>query len=236
MKATPRERAAAKPPPPDAAGATAKTGRATATRSRRQRPGTAVLEKGRQSAVAVLDAAAALLAAEGAAGLSTRKIAARAGMHAGNVQYYFRTKRDVVRALLERHLDQSRERVEQRMGAAPSSPREGLQGAIEEILADQGSAADCALFRELWALAAHDREIAAVVEAFYARYVDEVAGLLRRLSPGLAAARAKRVATLLVSLLEGMSIVSGEAAAGAASRRRAAAEIAAVALQMVKGS
>lgn len=214
----------------------AKASAAPATRSRRQRPGTAVLEKGRQSAAAVLDAAAALLAAEGAAGLSTRKIAARAGMHAGNVQYYFRTKRDVVRALLERYLDQSRGRVEERMGAGPSSPRERLQGAIEEILADQGSAADCALFRELWALAAHDREIAAVVDAFYARYVDEVAGLLRQLSPRLAAARARRAATLLVSLLEGMSIVSGEAAAGPASRRRAAAEITAIALQLAEGS
>lgn len=64
----------------------------------RQRPGTAVLDKGLQSAATVLDAAAALLAEEGAAGLSMHKVAARAGMHAGNLPYYFRTKQDIVDA------------------------------------------------------------------------------------------------------------------------------------------
>ena len=37
---------------------------------------------------------------DGYALLSTRKIAARAGMRPGNLQYYYRTKEDVVRAVL----------------------------------------------------------------------------------------------------------------------------------------
>jgi len=205
----------------------------TTVRKPRERPGTAVIDKGRRSAAAVLDAAAALLAEEGAAGLSTRKIAARAGMHGGNLQYYFRTKQDLVRALLERYIDQSRDRVGTRMASAGGSAAERLLHGIEEILADQASAADCAMFRELWALAAHDAEIAAVVDEFYRRYVAEVAAMLRAAAPKLAAARATRIATMVVALLEGMSILSmAHAVTTAAARKRVAAEVAAMALWM----
>jgi len=209
--------------------------RPVAARKPRERPGTAVIDKGRRSAAAVLDAAAALLAEEGAAGLSTRKIAARAGMHGGNLQYYFRTKQDLVRALLERYIDQSRDRVGTRMASTGGSAGERLLRGIEEILADQASPADCAMFRELWALAAHDAEIAAVVNDFYRRYVAEVAAMLREAVPGLAAARATRVATTVVAWLEGMSIVvAGPAVTTTASRRRVAAEIAETALWMAR--
>lgn len=198
----------------------------------RQRPGTAVLDKGRQSAAAVLDAAAALLAEEGAAGLSTRKIAARAGMHGGNLQYYFRTRQDLVRALLERYIDQSRERVGARIASSQGSARDRLRRGIEEILADQASAPDCALFRELWALASHDAEVAAAVAAFYDGYVAGVAAMLREAVPGLGAARARRCATLVVAMLEGLSIVQRPPAGSPAARRRLAGEIAGAAAAM----
>lgn len=205
---------------------------AKGTAKPRQRPGTAVLDKGRQSAAAVLDAAAALLVEEGAAGLSTRKVAARAGMHAGNVQYYFRTKQDLVRALLERCIGEGRERVGARLESARGSAKEKLLGAIEEILADQCSPEGCALFREVWALAAHDEEVAAVVRGFYRDYIAEVATVLRQASPRLGAAAATRVATLVVAMLEGLSVVEDAPARRPADKRRLAGEIAGVAMAM----
>jgi len=200
--------------------------RPLAARKPRERPGTAVIDKGRRSAAAVLDAAAALLAEEGAAGLSTRKIAARAGMHGGNLQYYFRTKQDLVRALLERCIDESRERVGRRMAAARGSAKERLRDAVDEILDDQSSPADCALFRELWAMATHDPEVAVAVHGFYRGYIDEVATMLRAVAPRLAAARARRAATMVVAMLEGLSIVEEAPSRTATARRRLAAEIA----------
>lgn len=206
----------------------------TAQPKARQRPGTAVHDKGRQSAAAVLDAAAALLAEEGAAGLSTRKVAARAGMHAGNLQYYFRTKQDLVRALLERYIDQSRDRVGTRMANSRGTAMDRLRSGIEEILADQVRVPDCALFRELWAMASHDREVAGAVTEFYDGYVRGMTAMLRDLEPRLTAARAQRCATLVVAMLEGLSVVQDKSVAKAPALRRLAAEIADVAAGMVR--
>ena len=61
------------------------------SRPNRTRAGTAVRPKGQARSAAILDAATAILVEEGYAHLSTRKIAARAGMHPGNLQYYYRT-------------------------------------------------------------------------------------------------------------------------------------------------
>lgn len=214
---------------------TAGTKSAATTKSRR-RPGTAVLDKGRQSAAAALDAAAALLAEEGAAGLSTRKVAARAGMHAGNLQYYYRTRQDLVRALLERYLAQSRERVGVRIAAAEGPANDRLRRGLEEILADQCSGADVALFRELWAMASHDREIAAAVDEFYRGYVADVAAMLRGAVPRLAPAASLRAATMVVAMLEGLSIVEDGTARSPAARRKAAAGIAEAAVAIAKSA
>ena len=157
-------------------------------------------------------------------------------MHAGNLQYYFRTKRDLVRALLERHIGESRERVVARLASVQGSAKEKLLGGIDEILADQDAATECALFRELWAMAAHDPEIAGVVGDFYRGYVLEVAGMLRNSTPRLAAPAAARIATLVVATIEGLSIVDEAPGRSAADRRRLAGEVAEAALALVRAA
>ncbi len=59
---------------------------------------------------ALLDAAQALMVAEGYAAVSSRKVAARAGLKPQLVHYYFRTMDDLFVALVRRGAEQSRER------------------------------------------------------------------------------------------------------------------------------
>ncbi|MCP3985711.1 MAG: TetR/AcrR family transcriptional regulator [bacterium] len=175
----------------------------------RHRAGTAVIEKGQQSVDEILDAATALLAEEGYAELSTRKVAARAGMRPGNLQYYFPAKRDMVRALLERYLDASRQRLAARIETGDLSPEDRLHQAIESILAEQGSSQDCVLFREIWALAAHDAEVANAMADFYSQYRAHVATLLKSVNPQLAGSELQRLAAVSVAMLEGLSLFRG---------------------------
>ena len=175
----------------------------------RHRKGTAVVEKGRRSADAVLNAATRLLARDGYASLSLRRIAEAAGMRLGHVQYYFAAKRDIVRGLLERYLQRSVERIKGRMAAGVEEPEGTLQRAIESILADQESIEDCALFREIWALATHDPGVKEAVRDFYAQYRVQVRALLLQLNPELDRSRAGRRAMLLVAMLEGLSLLRG---------------------------
>jgi AcrR family transcriptional regulator len=175
----------------------------------RHRAGTAVIEKGRRSVDEILDAATALLAEDGYAALSTRKVSARAGMHPGNLQYYFPAKRDMVRALLERYLDHSLERLAHQVERGDQSSEAQLRSAISGILAQQHSKSDCTLFRELWALASHDADVAAAMSDFYRQYRTHVGVALRSVSPELGRGESERLAMAVVAMLEGLSIVAG---------------------------
>jgi AcrR family transcriptional regulator len=175
------------------------------TRSHR-RPGTAVREKGRRRSEEILDAATDILVAEGYAQLSTRKIAARAGIHSGNLQYYYPAKHDVVRALLERYLGRSLRALEARIGVAPGTPEGALRATAAALLADQQRPGACEMFWEIWALAARDAAVAQATRAFYGRYRDGVASMLLAVNPALGRARAARRATLAVAALEGLTV------------------------------
>ncbi len=180
--------------------------RAKPTANRQVRTGRAVLEKGFRRSEEILDAAATLLATDGYAQLSTRKIAARAGIRPGNLQYYYRTKQDIVRALLDRYLADSMRAIEARVASSAGSPEARLLAGIDGIIADQQVGRSCDLFREIWALAARDRAVARAVQDFYARYRDGIAQALLAVNPALGAARASRRAALVVAMLEGLSV------------------------------
>jgi AcrR family transcriptional regulator len=172
----------------------------------RHRAGTAVLAKGRERRTAILDAATAVLVEDGYGQLSLRKIAARAGIRLGNLQYYYATKADVVRALLERWLVRARDAIDARMAAHGASPAARLDAALDGILADAEPAGSTRVFWELWALAAHDPDVATATDGFYADYAAAAGTLLRAVNPVLDAATARRRGALLASLFEGLSL------------------------------
>jgi AcrR family transcriptional regulator len=186
--------------PPTAAGTAPR-------RTTRHRPGTAVLPKGRERREAILDAATAVLVHEGYARLSTRKIAARAGIQPGNLQYYYRSKQDVVRAVLERYLERAIASVEARIAAADDgTPADRLQSAVDGILADQQSPDGCRFFFELWALAAHDATVAEMMHDFYTRWWRRSVALLLEINPQLGRPRAERRTALLIAMFEGLTL------------------------------
>lgn len=175
----------------------------------------AVGDRARARREAILEAATAILTHEGYARLSTRNIAARAGMRVGNLQYYYRAKNDVVRAMLERYLERAAAGVEARIAAAaaatpgPLAAVGCLHSAIDGVLADQESAESCRFFRELWALAAHDPAVDAAMREFYTGYWRKVVALLLATNPSLGRPRAERRAALLVAMFEGLMLFRG---------------------------
>jgi AcrR family transcriptional regulator len=170
----------------------------------RHRRGTAVMTKGRQRIEAILDAATAILIEDGYGELSTRKNAARAGVRPGHLQYYFRTKQDVVQGLLERYLARATDALAARSGTAAEPAT--LDAALDGLLADQRDGDRSRFLWELWALAAHDPAVAAAMQAFYRAYWRAVVTTLIATEPALGRPRAERRAALIVALLEGLSL------------------------------
>ena len=169
----------------------------------RHRRGTAVMAKGRKRIEAILDAATSILIEDGYAQLSTRKIAARAGVRPGHLQYYFRTKQDVVQGLLERYLERATNAAATRAAATSGST---LDAALDGILADQRDGEHSRFFWELWALAAHDPAVAAAMQSYYRSYWRTIVGTLLATEPALGRPRAERRAALMVALLEGLTL------------------------------
>jgi AcrR family transcriptional regulator len=177
--------------------------------ARRARAGTAVQPKGQHRVEEILHAACAVLVEDGYAALTTRKVAERVGVRQSNVQYYFPAKVDLVRALFEDSMARTARVVAERFAAGRASPEARLLGGIEHFLETHHSREEQRFLRELWALAAHDPEVADVMNQFYRRWVDLTARNLVLINPALDRGRAQRRALLIVSLVDGLSLFRG---------------------------
>ena len=177
--------------------------------ARRARAGTAVQPKGRHRVDEILHAARAVVVEDGYAALTTRKVAERVGVRQSNVQYYFPAKVDLVRALFDDSMARTAREVAERFAAGRASPEARLLGGIEHFLETHHSREEQRFLRELWALAAHDPEVADVMNQFYRRWVDLTARNLLLINPALDRGRAQRRALLIVSVVDGLSLFRG---------------------------
>lgn len=87
-----------------------------------------------QTVATLLEAAAQLLQAEGEAGFSTNRIAARAGFSIGTLYQYFPNKDAIIAALAERERDAIEARIRAAL-AEPAEPEEAVRRIIRVLVA-----------------------------------------------------------------------------------------------------
>ncbi|RVU23149.1 TetR/AcrR family transcriptional regulator [Streptomyces antnestii] len=113
----------------------------------------------------LLKAAASVIAQEGYAGASLRKVAQRAGYTTGAVTYYFANKEELVTALIESRFDRYEEMLEAARGQAD------IKALIEQWLAlTTGDPEYWPVMSQLLAHARFEPAFAALIERRYARY------------------------------------------------------------------
>jgi AcrR family transcriptional regulator len=131
--------------------------------------------EGSASRAALLDAALALMVEEGYAAVTSRRVAARAGLKPQLVHYYFRTMDDLFLALVRRGAELNLERQETAL--ASTQPLR----ALWELSTDP---AGIVLTVELFALANHRKavraELVAYAERFRQRQAEALDGILER--------------------------------------------------------
>lgn len=135
-------------------------------------------DRGRARRERVLDAALQVIAERGLAETRMSDISERAGMSAGHVLYYFRTK-DLVLMEALRHVE---ERMHEEAGAelAAIEPtverlRRLLELNVPDGLADPG----WTLWLEAWTLAPHDETIRTLIDELEARWMGLLADVVR---------------------------------------------------------
>ena len=155
---------------------------------------------------AILEAAIDLLVEAGGAKLTMRKVAERAGLSLGNLQYHFPTRDALMAALLDHFLEQYEASLAG--GAAPSGElAKDLERQFLVIFTGPQYERCSAVFKALWAEAQHNPEMKVAMDAYYKRltkfymvFFADVAGLPPK-APEL-----KLVVSMLVPMLEGYCI------------------------------
>lgn len=165
--------------------------------------------RGREKKRQILDIAERLLIEEGSATLSMRSVADRAQMSLGNLQYYFKTRDDLIEAVVEEMSRSYQERIKEVVLSAPTT-KDQLFRLAEFMVEDFRTPAGSTLFWELWALSAHNAAAAEAVNRFHDMERRTIRGLVTALSPHLTKAEASHRATMIASLFEGIGIFIGK--------------------------
>ena len=156
----------------------------------------------------IVDCALGLLKETGDAGLTMRKLAERANMRLSNVQYYFKSRDEVLKAMATRYFKECTERIRQLTeDSAASSMRERARVLILTGLHHGDELSDmCRIFRELWAISSRN----AVIRNHMADYYRTFSSLIADFVLGETADQDGRdkLASLLLPFFEGYSVTA----------------------------
>ena len=155
----------------------------------------------------ILHAAKRVLATDGYARFTMRRVASAAGLTVGNLAYHYPSKRELVHALITSLIGEYREQVLTYLNHATGGASKGLGALVDWMIRDSVSVQTSRLFRELWTIAMHDEIIAAAVDRFYAEVHATAAERLRDNLPHLSAKGARGLVQLMGIISEGSNVL-----------------------------
>ena len=163
--------------------------------------------KGLERAHAILHAARRLLAAEGYAGLSMRRVAAEAGITLSNVQHYYQSKDSLVEALLLYTMDVFQSKMDSISQAmADSAPSERFLSTVDMFLDEITDPVTHAIFFELWSLASRNEFASRLMDKMLARERKAIYNLIRGLNSAISDEEYMQRAILMVAQIEGLML------------------------------
>ncbi|NHZ95587.1 TetR/AcrR family transcriptional regulator [Massilia sp. CCM 8734] len=164
-------------------------------------------EKGLGRAHDILRAARTLLATEGYAGLSMRRVAADVGISLSNVQHYYQSKDALLEALLLYTMDVFQSKMDSISAAMTSEPRlDQLLSTCDMFLEEITDPVTHAIFFEIWALASRNAFASNLMDTMMARERKAIFKLIRGLNPAIGDEQYRQRAILMVAQIEGLML------------------------------
>jgi AcrR family transcriptional regulator len=189
-----------------------------------------------ETARRVVEAARAVLMNRGYAQFSMRNVAAEAGMRLANVQYYFPTRGDLVRALMQETQQHYLAAYRECLLKAPPDRHERFKAFLEFNLCEVANPDTRRFFTQLWALLdTLEAEAGHLLNEFYEMDIAALSERVAELDPNCAPGEVRRRATLLAAMIEGLVIVRGAHSANPAEIKRLTAQARTVAMQIALG-
>lgn len=173
------------------------------------RPGTATKSKGQERLASILGAARAVFMGAGYAGFTMRKVAEQAGITIGNLSYYYRSKEDLLRDMIDHVIEEYVDVFGRLRDAAGQSPSKQLESMLDYWIEDLGNPDTTAFFPELWAMGNHDGHVAAMVDRLYARVREPMDELIQLINPACSKAEARELSLFMCAAMEGLTVFAG---------------------------
>jgi AcrR family transcriptional regulator len=164
-------------------------------------------EKGMGRAQDIMQAARVILAAEGYAGLSMRRVATETGMSLSNLQHYYQSKDALLEAVLLTAMDLFQTKIDAISAAmTASAPVERFLSMVDMFLDEITDPVTHAIFFEIWALASRNPFASQLMDTMMARERKTIFKLIRGLAPGSSDAETMQRAVLIVAQVEGLML------------------------------
>jgi AcrR family transcriptional regulator len=174
------------------------------------RSGTATRRSGQAAVQRILRSAHALLARSGYAQFSMRNVAARAGLHLANLQYYFPTRDALLDALLQDIGRRYRDAYRCCLDQAGADRAARFAAILNFNLEDIGKRSTRRYFVQLWALLdGLDRSSGRRLKELYEIDIEQLSERIHELDTQASATEVRRRATLLAAMIEGLMVVRG---------------------------
>lgn len=165
--------------------------------------------RGQEGLEQILYAALNILVEQGSKALTLRRIASECGMKAGNLAYYFPSKEELLRELLNAIISSYEDAFDVIVHDPAESAEKRLEKLVVLILDDITSKKTSRVFPELWALSNYDPFVQERVTDLYRRARVAILELIEEINPALPADEREVVALFISASMEGLTIFAG---------------------------
>lgn len=178
----------------------------TAVARRRTEPSS---RKGRERVSEILNAARRVLVEKDYTQFSLRNIAASAGMHLSNLQYYLPTREAVIHALVEHVVRTYDARYEEKFRDLPATPYPRFIAILDFLIEDIRDPETRRFFIQLWALleSSDNTQGGTLLNELYAKHIDNIAGYIAELNPALSRSERQQRAAMIAAMIDGMMLM-----------------------------
>lgn len=157
----------------------------------------------------ILDAARHVLAQEGYAEFSLRRVARRVNIRLSTLQHYFPSRDDLFRAVVERTVAAYDAAYVRQSAQWGKTARSKLAGMVRYLLDDLRHPDTAGFFVEFWARGMRDPAAGRLLQQAYRHHRDRIRIAMAPLNPSMSGRTAELRALLVAALIEGMTIFIG---------------------------
>ncbi len=165
-------------------------------------------QKGLSTRDRILVEARRLLVDDGYEAVVMRDVAARCGIKLGNLQYYFKTRDDLVFAVVEAEAQQDVEAIHAAL-AEDGKGQDVLDTVIFELLNRWRRKNGAAVYAVLNLMQLHNRRFAGLYKDIYNNHYAAFERVITRVAPGVSTGEAQMRARLLTALIDGAAFQFG---------------------------